>query len=161
MIRRHEPTLDERETAAGFEHPAFADAGADWNWLQEARFDLDGGKPLSQHCIRRDRYHRIQHGDGEAALDVAEMIAEGRLRSEFEFDESDIKTSVDDREWRKGRTDRLRLAVQQPSQFVGLVADRWHGAPLPRNDSSFAAPQTIDRTLPMLKGGPEINALTT
>ena len=33
---------------------------------------------------------RLQHGDGETTLNVTEMIAEGRLRGEFDFDEPDI-----------------------------------------------------------------------
>lgn len=64
------------------------------------------------------REWEVEHRDDESTLNVAEVVAERRLRLELDPDESVGCVSIDDLERRQRSTDRQVLRSQGRTQYV-------------------------------------------
>jgi hypothetical protein len=61
------------------------------------------------------------HRDREPASNVAEHVAERRLRVKFDFDEASLGVRLDDRAWDEVRARRLGRASHQRVQFFEIA----------------------------------------
>ena len=125
--RQH--AFEECDGLSGAEDTTFAGAGSDREWSQEAAGEVDGGQPPTQlgECCQRQA--DIEHSDTEAALNVAEVIAESRLRVEAEKHAARVEVSLEDGKRREVCAHRPWVGREKVSEFFSSVqgSPSFHG----------------------------------